>query len=96
MVGRIISKPGYSTFAEALRQDLPIVSLTREGFAESSFLLEGIQNHSAHQIITPEEFFQGNWDFLHQSPKPPLMGSSLAKDGTETIAKAVVNFFNSH
>ena len=95
MVGRIISKPGYSTFAEALREDLPIVSLTREGFAESSFLLEGIQNYSPHQIITPEEFFQGNWDFLHQSPTPPAMDSSLPKDGTEAIAKAVVNYFYS-
>lgn len=90
---RIISKPGYSTFAEALRLDVPIVSLTREGFAESPILLAGIQDYSYHQIITSEEFFQGNWDFLRQAPQPPRLSVKLPKDGAESIAQAVVEHF---
>ncbi|NJN75827.1 MAG: hypothetical protein HC796_05945, partial [Synechococcaceae cyanobacterium RL_1_2] len=35
-----MSKPGYSTFAEALMLDLPIVSVTRSDFAEGPILLE--------------------------------------------------------
>jgi hypothetical protein len=92
--GRVVSKPGYSTFSEALRQDVPIVSLTREGFAESAVLLEGIQNHTSHQILSSDEFFQGSWDFLKQSPKSPRLASNLPKDGTETIAHAVVDYFH--
>jgi hypothetical protein len=91
--GRIISKPGYSTFSEACRFDLPITSLIREGFAEAPIMLEGLQNHMPHQIITPEEFFQGDWDFLHQPMNPPKTDVKLGKDGNQAIAQAVVDFF---
>lgn len=91
--GRALSKPGYSTFAEALRLEVPIVSLTRAGFAESPILLTGIENYSYHQIITAEEFFRGNWDFLRQPVNPPRLSGRLPKDGAETIARAVVEYF---
>jgi len=90
---RIISKPGYSTFAEALKLEVPIVSLMREGFAEAAILLAGIQDYSDHQIISSEEFFQGNWDFLRQAPQPPRLKVKLAKDGAESIARAIVEYF---
>lgn len=96
LCGRVISKPGYSTFAEAMRVGVPIASLTREGFAESPLLLEGIQDYAHHQILTPAEFFQGNWEFLRRSPRPPQQSHPLAKDGTEAIAQAVVNYFQAH
>lgn len=93
LCGRVVSKPGYSTFAEALRLDIPIVSLTREGFAESSLLLEGIQNYAYHQIVSPAEFFEGNWEFLYHSLEPPKQSQRLAKDGTEAIAQTVIQYF---
>lgn len=93
LCGRIISKPGYSTFAEALRLDIPIVSLYREGFAESPLLLEGIQDYSYHQILTSAEFFQGNWKFLRDPLNPPKQSQPLAKDGTDAIAQAIVHYF---
>jgi hypothetical protein len=92
LCGRVISKPGYSTFAEAMRLRVPLVSLTREDFAESPLLLQGIQDYAHHQIITPEEFLQSNWEFLHQSPNPPRQATSLPTDGTEAIARAVINY----
>jgi hypothetical protein len=90
--GRIISKPGYSTFAEAICLGVPIVSLTREGFAESPLLMEGIQNYARHQIVTPEEFFNGDWSFLHCEPNPPRQTTKLATDGSETIARAAIDY----
>lgn len=93
LCGRVVSKPGYSTFAEALRLDIPIVSLTREGFAESSLLLEGIQNYAYHQIVSPAEFFEGNWEFLYHSLEPPKQSQRLAKNGTEAIAQTVIQYF---
>ena len=95
LCGRVISKPGYSTFAEALRLDIPIVSLTREGFAESEILLQGIRDYSQHQIINAEDFFQGNWDFLHQNLISPQSETKLVKNGSETIAQEVINYFAS-
>lgn len=93
LCGRVISKPGYSTFATALRINIPLVSLTREGFAESPLLLEGLQNYAYHQIIQPTDFFQGNWEFLSNSLQPPMKSETLAKDGTETIAQSIINYF---
>ena len=93
LCGRVISKPGYSTFAEALRVGVPIVSLYREDFAESDLLIEGIANHAHHQLISSSEFFQGNWKFLNQPPQPPRQSQPLAMDGNEAIAHAVVNYF---
>lgn len=90
---RVVSKPGYSTFSEALRLGVPVVSLTREGFAETPLLLEGIQNWSYHQIISPEAFFGDRWDFLHTDPHLPRQSQTLPKDGSETIARAVVRYF---
>ena len=90
--GRVISKPGYSTFAEALRLETPIVSLSREGFAESAFLLAGIQDYSYHQILSPAEFFEGNWEFLRKPLIPPGKSQKLDKNGSEAIATAVVDY----
>lgn len=93
LCGRLISKPGYSTFAEAMRLETPIVSISREGFAESPILLNGLQDYSCHQIITPAEFFNGDWRFLHQALNPPRTSVTLPKDGTDAIARAIANFF---
>lgn len=92
LCGRVISKPGFSTFSEALRLDLPIVSIIREGFAESPVLLEGLQNYGYHQIITTADFFEGDWEFLRQPLQPPRFSQKLDKQGTEAIAQAVVHY----
>src|SRR5579883_1111969 len=91
--GRVVSKPGYSTFAEATRLELPIVSVTRDDFAEAALLLEGIANYNHHQILTPSEFFHGSWDFLKQPPQPPQRSEPIGKDGNEAIAQAIIDYF---
>ncbi len=93
LCGRVISKPGYSTFAEAVRLGIPLVTMTREDFAEAALLLEGITNYSQHQILTPAEFFRGDWEFLRRSPQLPHKNQSIAKNGNEQVAQAVINYF---
>lgn len=93
--GRLLTKPGYSTFSEACRYDIPVTTVTREGFAESPILLEGIQDYAAHQIWTTDEFFNGDWIGVTQPMKPPRTSKRLAKDGNLTIAQAVVNYLRS-
>ena len=95
LCSRVVSKPGYSTFAEACRLDVPIVSITREDFAESPVLLGEMQTYSYHQILDPAVFFQGNWQFLEEPLQPPLQSQPIAKDGNEAIARAVVEYFQS-
>jgi hypothetical protein len=91
LCGRIVSKPGYGTFAEATRLEIPMVTIPRDDFAESRFILEGIANYNHHQIVTPGEFFEGNWNFLHELPQPPKQTQPIAKDGNQAIAQAIIN-----
>ncbi|MGL5081307.1 MAG: glycosyl transferase [Microcoleaceae cyanobacterium] len=91
LCGRVVSKPGFSTYAEAMRLDVPIVSLSREGFAESPLLLSGLQDYSYHQILTPAEFFEEDWDFLRRNLNEPRLSQKLDKTGSEVIAQAVVD-----
>ncbi|TVQ46195.1 MAG: glycosyl transferase [Gloeocapsa sp. DLM2.Bin57] len=93
LCGRVISKPGYSTFAEALRLDIPIISLTREDFAESSLLLDGLKEYAWHQIVSVTEFSQSNWEFLTKPLIAPQKEKPLCKNGTEVIANQVLEYF---
>lgn len=92
LCGKVVSKPGYSTFAEALKLDLPIISLTREDFSEAPLLLNAIQDYSQHLIISPEEFDQGNWDFITKKLENPRTNLKLDKNGNETIAQSVIQY----
>ncbi|WP_346289589.1 glycosyl transferase [Sphaerothrix gracilis] len=89
---RVVSKPGFSTFSEACRLGLPVATLTRQGFAESALLVEGIQDFAFHQIIAAADFFSGNWAFLQQPPQPPRQPESVDVNGNGAIAQAVVNY----
>lgn len=91
---RIVSKPGYSTFSEACRQDCGVVTIPRQGFAEAPLLLNGIQCHARHQILDGDAFFQGDWSFLEQSLVLPT-DKALPKDGNETVAAAISDYLHS-
>jgi hypothetical protein len=73
---------------------VPIATITRQGFAESVKLLDGLQDHSLHQIITDQDFFNGQWDFLNQPIQTARTGQAYRNDGTKTIAQAVVEYLN--
>jgi hypothetical protein len=87
---RVISKPGFSTFSEAIRLNVPIVSLQRDGFAETPLLMQGLQQYSEHKILESERFFQGDWDVLEQPLDPPQSSHPIACNGTEIIATAIL------
>ncbi|HEY9887916.1 MAG TPA: hypothetical protein V6D02_05905, partial [Candidatus Obscuribacterales bacterium] len=91
LCGRVVSKPGYSTFSEACRHDLPIITVTRDDFAEGPVLVNALQDYSYHQILTPQTFAEGNWDFLQADPQPPRTRHTLSKTGNQDIAQAIVN-----
>ena len=89
--GRVVSKPGFGTFAEATKLGVPIVSVTRDNFAESAYLIEGISDYNYHQILTPEELFESSWEFLKQPLQEPRCKEKIGIDGNEVIAKTVIS-----
>jgi hypothetical protein len=93
--GQVISKPGYGTFSEAAKLDMPITTVTRDNFAEAAYLIKGISNCVQHKILAPEELFESNWDFLNQPFNQPSQAEKIAKDGNEVIAQSIINFLKS-
>ncbi|MEL7351627.1 MAG: glycosyl transferase [Cyanobacteria bacterium P01_A01_bin.116] len=87
---RIVSKPGYSTFAEACLLDKGVITITREGFAEAQILIEGIQDYAPHRIVDAKDFFSGDWSFLTSDLLPPRKSEKLDKNGQAAIASAIV------
>ncbi|MDG2991114.1 glycosyl transferase [Candidatus Synechococcus calcipolaris G9] len=92
--GRVLCKPGYGTFSEACRVGLPITTITRDDFAEGKLLIQGIQDYAYHQVLSPDEFFDTSWDFLHGEPQAPRQQTPLKQDGNRAIATAVRDFFH--
>jgi hypothetical protein len=90
--GRLLSKPGYGTFAEACCVGIPVISIPRDDFAEAQYLLAGLQQYSTHRILEPEEFATSNWEFLRRPMHPPKSSHRLATNGNEAIAQAVLDF----
>lgn len=93
LCGRLISKPGYSTFAEACRMSTPLITITRADFAEAPILVAGMQQYLPHLVLDPTDFFASDWDFLQQPLNSPTSDLPLDKEGNRAIAEAVINFF---
>ncbi|PZU93029.1 MAG: glycosyl transferase [Pseudanabaena sp.] len=92
---RIVTKPGYGTLAEALRAKVPVVCMTREGFLEAETLIAGVKNYAEHLIISPQDFYEGDWSFLKDTLQQPLLSDSesIAMNGEETISQAILDYF---
>ncbi|MFH7242550.1 MAG: glycosyl transferase [Spirulina sp.] len=94
LCGRMVSKPGFSTFSEACRLGVPVITITRDDFAEGPVLVNGLQDHSWHQVLIPDEFFRGDWAFLTEPLHPPRQEGVLSTEGNRQIAEAVVAYLS--
>ncbi|WP_055073937.1 glycosyl transferase [Pseudanabaena sp. 'Roaring Creek'] len=91
---RLVTKPGYGTLAEALRVGIPVVCLTREGFLEAENLISGVKNYAQHLIISPQEFYEGDWSFLSGSFQDPAAAQQLEMHGETTITQAIWDYLH--
>lgn len=87
---RVLTKPGYSTFCEALSQDLGIHLVHREGFAEAAMLEQALIDHGPHRLLSQSQLHQGDWQ-LDQPLLPPRRGP-LPRGGAEQAAAAIVEW----
>jgi hypothetical protein len=91
---RVVSKPGYSTLAEAYRTNVPFICMTRDGFLEAQTLIAGVQDYTNHLIISPEQFYETNWEFLTLPLIAPFQAQDLDKSGEVAIAQAIKSYFS--
>ena len=87
LCSRLITKPGYSSFCEAMGQGLAIHAVHRDGFAEAAVLELALQRHGQHRLLSQEQLRQGDWE-LDQEPLAPLVGP-LESDGAQTAARTL-------
>ena len=84
----VITKPGYSTFAEALSQNCGLVVVERSGFAEAEVLQKGLQQHGFHRLLSRRAFEQGQW--LLDQPLASPQGQPLPIDGAAVASEWVL------
>ncbi|MDM7952244.1 MAG: hypothetical protein QUV07_03360 [Cyanobium sp. CZS 25K] len=89
LTGRLITKPGYSSFCEAFSQGVGVHLVHRTGFAEAPVLEEDLRHHGWHRLLSQEAFRRGAWE-LDQPLEPPRSGP-LPADGAATAARAIVS-----
>ena len=87
LCGRLITKPGYSSFCEAMSQNVGIHLVAREGFAEAAVLQRDLEHHGWHRLLTRAAFVAGDWQL--DQPLLPPQRSPLAAGGAEQAAAAI-------
>jgi len=85
---RLLGKPGFSTFSEALSNHLGVHAVHREGFAEAAALMHGLRRHGRHRFLTRTSLADGDWQ-LDQALVAPSE-EELALEGAATAADAIV------
>ena len=84
LCGRVITKPGYSTFCEALSLGVGVQLVQRQGFAEAPVLEADLQRHGWHRLLTRAQLEAGDWQ-LDQPLLPPT-AEPLASGGEQAAA----------
>jgi len=86
---RHLGKPGFSTFSEAIAQDVGLHVVERRGFAEADALLMGLQQHGRHRLLNRVQFENGDWE-LDQPLEAPA-GLPLSSDGALQAAHCLID-----
>ncbi|MEX1324747.1 MAG: hypothetical protein AB1Z21_11250, partial [Synechococcaceae cyanobacterium] len=84
----LITKPGYSSFCEAMGHGVGIHLVHRRGFAEAPVLERDLQRHGWHRLLSQAQLRAGAWE-LDQPLLAPREGP-LPGDGGLRAAEAIV------
>ena len=84
LCSRILTKPGYSTFCEALAAGLGIHLVRRDGFAEAPVLEAALQRHGWHRLLSRLQLEQGDWQL--DQPLIAPQAEAIPTHGAEQAA----------
>jgi hypothetical protein len=87
---RVLTKPGYSTFCEALAQGLGVHLVRREGFAEAPVLEAALQAHGQHRLLSRDQLLAGDWQL--DQPLQPASRGPIPGDGANQAAGLLERF----
>jgi len=87
---RLIGKAGYSSFCEALSNQMGIHLVARQGFAEAAVMEQELQRCGPHRLLSQAQLLGGDWQL--DQPLLAARGAPLASDGAEQAAEAIEAF----
>ena len=87
-----ITKPGYGMLSEALRVNCPLYVLDRKNFRETPILISSLKKYFIHSILSEEDFFHSEWNFLDEKMKEPLVPGISFSDGNEEVVQIISAF----
>ncbi len=90
LCGRVLTKPGYSTFCEALSQGVGVHLVHREGFAEAPVLEAALQAHGQHRLLSRDQLLAGDWQL--DQPLQAARAEPLPADGADQAAGLLERF----
>ena len=90
LCARLLTKPGYSSFCEALVAGVGVHLVRREGFAEAPVLQAALERHGWHRLLSQEQALEGDWQL--DQPLLAPQGSALEADGSAQAAQAIGAF----
>tara|TARA_Y100001968_G_scaffold67445_1_gene58360 strand:- start:6616 stop:7707 length:1092 start_codon:yes stop_codon:yes gene_type:complete len=88
---RVICKPGFSTFCEAISNRVGVHAVNRDGFPESNSLTRGLQDYAFHRLLSRQSFMSGEWE-LDKLLIPPSKKNLISKDGAYFSAQKIIEF----
>jgi hypothetical protein len=94
LCARLLTKPGYSSFCEALSAGVGVHLVHREGFAEAPVLEKALLRHGWHRLLSQEQALQGEWQL--DQPLIPPTHQPLDADGSTQAARAIEAFVQAH
>jgi hypothetical protein len=85
LAARMLTKPGYSTFCEAIQQGVGLHVVRRQGFAEAPVLERALKAEAWHLLLEEEDFRRGAWQL--DQPLQPARAPRLRRDGSAQAAE---------
>lgn len=88
-VDAVMTKPGYGIVAECIANRTPIVYTARGRFAEYDRLVAGIEAHTAHAFISPDDLRAGRWAPALERAWSMPMPAAIPINGADVVAEAL-------
>jgi len=85
----VLTKPGYGTYAEAVCNGVPVLTLERRDWPETDCLNSWVRQHGHLEVMTREQFLGGQFAPLVNSLLATGVGTGIEPDGIRQAAERI-------
>jgi hypothetical protein len=77
----VLTKPGYGTYAEAVCNGVPVLTLERQDWPETAYLNSWVRQHGHLEVMTREQLFSGDFTAQVHNLLEKSTGPGIEPDG---------------